>query len=304
MDFYDDDIDEHYEKERFKVVNQVCMKYSIGLIIYFVVELITFSEKMDLKNYQQTFICNISIFKIMLYLTKDIKTKNWKKNKNFGIGKYFAFLFINYGLIYIFFELGKKIHEPLVNKNSYFQKKRKFRGLNEENSENILNFIVICITGPIAEELTYRKLIIERLIAYNQNLAIFFSGLIFGIIHKSILRFFDCLFSGFVYAYSYVETSNILIPISYHMLYNIIEYVIDKNKSSYVKDLKYLKIFFRALGILGILALLINGIKFFKNTKRIFKNIFKIFKSYWMILFIIEGFLYIGYYYIYYFLNL
>ena len=294
MDFY-----EHHEKERFKVVNQICMKYSIGLIIYFAVELFTFSEYMDLENYMQTLICNVSCCKIMSCLTKDIKVKSWKKSKDFGIGKYFAFLFVNYGLIYIFFELGKKIHDPLVDKIFYFKKKRKFHGLNEENSENILNFFVICIIGPIAEELAYRKFIIERLIAYNQNLAIFFSGLIFGIIHKSILRFFECLFSGFVYAYSYVETSNIFIPISYHMLYNIIEYVINKNKSSYVEDLKYLKNFFRALGILGIIALLLNGIKFFKNTKKIFKNIFKIFKSYWMIFFIIEGFLYIGYYYIY-----
>ena len=74
-----------------------------------------------------------------------VKVKSWKKSKDFGIGKYFAFLFVNYGLIYIFFELGKKIHDPLVDKIFYFKKKRKFRGRNEENSENILNFFVILL---------------------------------------------------------------------------------------------------------------------------------------------------------------
>lgn len=171
----------------------------------------------------------------------------------------------------IFTCIGNKIHETLVDILLLFKKKQKeeFRKLKEMNSKNFLQFFINCILGPIIEEFTYRKLIIDRLAKYDKTLAIIYSGIIFGIIHKTFNNFFHALFSGFVYAYSYVQTSYIFIQISYHMAYNIKIFLEDYfDISLNVKD-KYNQIIAIIGIIIGILLLVIN------IRQKIIKKIYK-----------------------------
>ena len=157
----------------------------------------------------------------MLSLTKCIKRTKIKKNK-YGLKKYLANLCINSGLLIIGSLIGYIMQFCFlyIFGNLSENKYNSAIDLSFKNANIFLNFFIICFTAPIAEELMFRKLLIDRLSIYSKTLAIFASGILFGIFHINIHQFFGAMFSGWSLAYSYVETGNILIPISYHIIEN------------------------------------------------------------------------------------
>ena len=169
-----------------------------------------------------------------------------------------------------------------------------------KNDSNIFfKFFVICLAGPIAEEFIFRKFLIDRLAIYSKTLAIFSSGIIFGISHKNLLQLFGAMLSGWALAYSYAETGNILIPISYHIFENSITTI---NKSIIPEDFNnnqirakigFVIIVLRLIAFLiGIILLIIYRRKI-KVTGEENKSSdkWKFFKSYGMWIFVLEGFL-------------
>ena len=78
-----------------------------------------------------------------------------------------------------------------------------------------LQILVIYIGYPITKELIFRKFLVDRLSIYNKTLAVFTSGVIFGIFHLKLNKLFATMFVGWFYAYTYAETNNLLIPISF-----------------------------------------------------------------------------------------
>ena len=102
------------KKKNFKVVNQVCMIYSIGFFFIFIFNLIM--NKIYLKyNYPEPiFIFAKNLFGVILMflLTFFFGKNDLEEGENdmeeykvecFGPKKFFQFLFINFGLHYIFF---------------------------------------------------------------------------------------------------------------------------------------------------------------------------------------------------------
>ena len=104
------EIDKENE-ENFKVVNQVCMFYSIGIFLIFIFNLFMdeIYRKYDYPNFIFTFLNNLfQLILLWLLLTLFVKEKNLKdyKDKDFGIKKICQFFLINFGLHYIFFYVG------------------------------------------------------------------------------------------------------------------------------------------------------------------------------------------------------
>lgn len=100
-----------------------------------------------------------------------------------------------------------------------------------ENTFEIMNiaraapiFIIVpALVGPILEEIIFRKIIFGSLYKrMNFFIAALLSALIFGIIHQEPEHMLVYAGMGFVFAFIYVQTKRIIIPIIVHMSMNTI----------------------------------------------------------------------------------
>lgn len=83
-----------------------------------------------------------------------------------------------------------------------------------------LEFMVVCLVGPILEELLYRGLIYRQLSRFNQGFAIVFSALLFGLAHGNLGQAVPTFGVGLVLAYTYAKSDSIWVPIILHVLNN------------------------------------------------------------------------------------
>ena len=67
----------------------------------------------------------------------------------------------------------------------------------------------------------FRKLLIDRLIKHGEFVAIFLSGLTFGLFHGNFQQFFFATICGWLWAFIYVRTGNIRNTIFLHMTINL-----------------------------------------------------------------------------------
>ena len=105
---------------------------------------------------------------------------------------------------------------------------------NEEGVNNLLKTLPImmslnaCLIGPIQEELVFRKAF--RDVFKNTMLYIFMSGFVFGLLHVieftnplELLYIIPYSSLGCAFAYIYIKTDNIWLPIIIHILHNSIQ---------------------------------------------------------------------------------
>ncbi len=99
-----------------------------------------------------------------------------------------------------------------------------------ENTETIVEFaravpsfiIVISVLGPILEEIIFRLVIFGALYKrFNFWIAGFVSSLIFAAVHFDFTHLLIYTAMGFVFAFLYVKTKRILVPIVAHVALNL-----------------------------------------------------------------------------------
>ncbi len=83
---------------------------------------------------------------------------------------------------------------------------------------------ILCtvILAPVAEELFFRKALIDRLSAYHPMDAILFSALLFGLIHGNLTQFLYAFPIGVLFGIVYWRTKNIRYTILLHMGMNTV----------------------------------------------------------------------------------
>lgn len=92
--------------------------------------------------------------------------------------------------------------------------------------------IIPALIAPIVEEIIFRKIIFGTLYKkVNFFLAAIISALVFGIIHGEPEHILIYSSMGFVFAYLYVKTKRIIVPIIVHMTLNTISVVIQLSLS-------------------------------------------------------------------------
>lgn len=84
----------------------------------------------------------------------------------------------------------------------------------------IINFIYMVICAPIMEEYIFRKLIVDRTVRYGQGVAVFLSGLMFGLFHGNLNQFAYAFAMGMFFAFIYVKTGKIQYTIAIHAIVN------------------------------------------------------------------------------------
>lgn len=87
-------------------------------------------------------------------------------------------------------------------------------------SSLIQTVLVIAIAAPIAEELIFRKALMDKLGRYGDKTAIVVSAVAFSLFHGNIIQFIYAFLVGLVLGYVYRKSGNILYSIILHILIN------------------------------------------------------------------------------------
>lgn len=88
---------------------------------------------------------------------------------------------------------------------------------------NPIFFLIPAITAPILEELIFRKILFGTLYKkMNFFLAAIISSSIFGVLHMDLTHTLIYVSMGFVFAYIYVKTKRVIVPIFVHMTLNTV----------------------------------------------------------------------------------
>ena len=162
-------------------------------------------------------------FPLILGLTRNIPTREIPKQK-FGFFKFLPYIFMTFGIGIPLSFVGSLVNTMLTV---------PFGGSNTSvilellNSSSLLpRVLVVGILAPIFEELIFRKVLIDRLSRYSTFLAIFVSGLFFGLYHGNFSQFFFATGIGLLFAFLYSKTGKIHLTIILHMIVNLFTSVI------------------------------------------------------------------------------
>ncbi|GGM39531.1 peptidase [Paraliobacillus quinghaiensis] len=107
-----------------------------------------------------------------------------------------------------------------------------------ENTQNIMEIaravpifiVVIAVIGPILEEIVFRKVIFG--VIYKKTnffIGALASGLIFAVVHNDFPHTLTYLAIGFVFAFVYVQSKRIIVPIIAHVTMNAVVVIIQLN---------------------------------------------------------------------------
>lgn len=107
----------------------------------------------------------------------------------------------------------------------------KYLGVSpdSENTQNIMEIarampifiIVVAVIGPILEEIVFRKIIFGSIYKRtNFFIGALASGLIFAVVHNDFPHILTYLTIGFVFAFIYVQSKRIIVPIIAHVSMN------------------------------------------------------------------------------------
>ena len=113
-----------------------------------------------------------------------------------------------------------------------------------ENTEQILSIIdaapiailVVSVAGPILEELVFRKIIFGSLYKkFGFFLSALISSLIFAVAHLDFVHILLYASMGFTFAFLYVRTKRILVPIFAHISMNTFVVIVQLNYDRIIK---------------------------------------------------------------------
>ena len=91
----------------------------------------------------------------------------------------------------------------------------------------VIQFVYVCLIGPVIEELIYRGLVIKLISPYGKGLAVLVSAVIFGIMHGNIPQAASAFAGGLIYAMVAVYCGSIVPSIIIHIINNCFASVMD-----------------------------------------------------------------------------
>lgn len=89
-----------------------------------------------------------------------------------------------------------------------------------DNSNLIITILYASILGPIAEELIFRKFLLNKLRRFGDAPAILISGIGFGLFHMNLSQLFYAATVGMILAYVTLKTNTVKYAILLHMMLN------------------------------------------------------------------------------------
>jgi membrane protease YdiL (CAAX protease family) len=94
-------------------------------------------------------------------------------------------------------------------------------------TKDIYTFLMVCLIGPVLEELLFRGIILEGFLKrYKPARAIFWSAFLFGLFHMNPWQFIPGFFSGILLAWIYMKTRSLIPVILIHIVNNSLSYFV------------------------------------------------------------------------------
>ena len=91
-----------------------------------------------------------------------------------------------------------------------------------DGADPIVVFLLVCVASPVAEELVFRGLLLDRLRPFGDRMAVLFSALAFGLFHMNLSQFFYATAIGLVLGYVTVRTGKRTCAILLHICLNLL----------------------------------------------------------------------------------
>jgi CAAX amino terminal protease family. len=83
-------------------------------------------------------------------------------------------------------------------------------------------FLVAVVLAPVMEELTFRKLLLDRMRPIDKPSALLFTALAFGLFHSNIVQFFYAFGVGVIFGCIYLRTGRIAYSMVLHVIINFL----------------------------------------------------------------------------------
>lgn len=90
------------------------------------------------------------------------------------------------------------------------------------SSDLWVNFVIMVLCAPVAEELLFRKLLLDRAVKFGEAPALLLSGLIFALFHGNLNQFAYAFVLGICFAFIYLKTGTVRYSIYLHMAINFV----------------------------------------------------------------------------------
>ena len=131
---------------------------------------------------------------------------------------FFPLLLMCFGFLYPGNLIGQAMNEGL----SFFLHSTGGSALEvlAEGSDLLPYGLVAVVLGPIMEEITFRRLLLDRMRTIDKPAAVFFSALAFGLFHGNVVQFFYAFGVGLLFGVIYLRTGRLQYSIVLHMLVN------------------------------------------------------------------------------------
>jgi len=228
------------------------------LIIPLIIDIFT-EEQVTLINTALTSVLSIGLAAafVFAYTTeeKEIEKTKLKDNIRYILEGIFLIGGIQLLISYLYQKIGidYNVVETLAIEN------------NSNAFTNLMLVICLAVVPAIFEELLFRKAIINASRKVGVGFAIIISSLMFGLIHMNLGQFIFATLLGLIFAYLYVKTGNIKIPMILHFLNN--GYASLQMLLTSEKAYDIINIIIIALMVLGFISLAIGVIKAIKNKE-------------------------------------
>lgn len=197
------------------IITYIAMQFSGVLFVPILVDLLPYSQT-DIVIYWTIFSFILGLVIVLLLMRPDMKMGSARDASGAGHVLLWSFL----GLFMAYFGQGIA---ALIE--------MEVLGIDpgSENTQMIMDIarysplfmVVPAIVGPILEEIIFRKIIFgEFYKRMNFFFAAILSSLVFGVIHLDPQHLLIYTTMGFVFAFLYVKTKRIIVPIIVHAAMN------------------------------------------------------------------------------------
>ena len=197
------------------------ISFAVALIIQIVVLIVSrdFYDTMIFRNALSPVALYLFALPVLLLVIGRIKGEAPIKRR-MSVGEWLLILLISFGLMYMGAYMGNFVMDTLSSIVGYDYGNALDSLIDYDKLWITAIFVVI--VAPIGEELVFRKLIIDRTKKYGAFVSIFFSALVFGLMHGNFYQFFYAFAVGLVFGYVYYNTGKIHLSIGLHAAVNFI----------------------------------------------------------------------------------
>ena len=174
---------------------------------------------------------NIMVTYVMCLIVAGLMSKQVEKTPierhKMTIGQFICAIFMNAGVIGVGAILGAIANLFMTYRFGVVESSSVADMMLGSN--DLWRTLVVAVGAPVVEELVFRKFLIDRVHKYGEGIAIFVSGVMFGLFHGNFSQVFFATGVGMFLAFIYVRTGKVWYTILLHMVVNMSTSVITVN---------------------------------------------------------------------------